>query len=172
VNGFGRIWWRVLAGVAAGVVASGVPGGQAMAGVALHVQPHQRFGGTVNHATASATIAMACFGPTRPGQTGHPMAGQHLGIFIPEVLMNPRFGDTGAHARTIVARIVTTAARPIQVAVFTRFIRTGALYSATKPLSTAIALPCGASGTVVFTPMPDGAGAQPATVAVTFNGQP
>lgn len=172
MTGFARAMWRVLAGVAAGVVASAAPGGPAMAGVALHVQPHQQFGGTVNHATANATIAMACFGPTRPGQTGHPMAGQHLGIFIPEVLMNPHFGNTGARGRAITARIITAAGRPVQVAVFTEFIRTGALYSATKPLSTRVTLPCGASGTVVFTPVPDGAGAQPATVAVTFNGQP
>jgi hypothetical protein len=153
-------------------MACSVLSGQAMAGVALHVQPHQRFGGTVNDATGNATIAMACFGPTHPGQTGHPMAGQHLGIFIPEVLMSPAFGNTGAHARAVVARIVTASDRPIQVAVFTRFTRTGALYSATKRLSTTITLPCATSGTVVFTPVPGGAGAQPATVTVAFTGQP
>jgi hypothetical protein len=86
--------------------------------------------------------------------------------------MNPDFGDTGAHAHTVVARIVTAGRRPIQLAVFTRFTRTGAVYRATKPLSTAITLPCATSGTVVYTPVPGGAGAQPATVAVAFNGQP
>jgi hypothetical protein len=40
------------------------------------IGPNQYFSGVVNGHTGHATINMACFGPIRPGQTGHPLAGQ------------------------------------------------------------------------------------------------
>ncbi|MGH3781302.1 MAG: hypothetical protein ACRDRO_11935 [Pseudonocardiaceae bacterium] len=40
------------------------------------IGPNQYFYGEVNDQAGHATIRMACFGPTHPGQTGHPLAGQ------------------------------------------------------------------------------------------------
>jgi hypothetical protein len=136
------------------------------------VQPHQIFGGSVNDTTSDATIAMGCFGPSRPGQTGHPLRGQHLAVFIPEALTSPAFGDTGRRGHRIVARIVTDAGRSAPVATFTRFTRSGAVYTASRSLPTSVRLPCAGTGTVVFTPVPHGTGAKSATVAVNFTGQP
>src|SRR5437667_3020058 len=59
---------------------------------------HETFGCTVNGVRTGATIHVACFGPNRPVvgrhvgrtskaalvSTGHPMAGQSVGVFIPE----------------------------------------------------------------------------------------
>src|SRR5437764_715939 len=66
---------------------------------------HETFGGTVNDTRTGATIRMACFGPDRPGRLGHPMAGQSVGVFIPEVLADPSFGRTGDPARAIVVSL-------------------------------------------------------------------
>src|SRR5436309_14710231 len=51
---------------------------------------NQQFGGLVDGAAASATVRMACFGPIRPGQTGHPMASQPLAV-----IQGPYGGYTG-----------------------------------------------------------------------------
>jgi hypothetical protein len=136
------------------------------------VQPHQVYGGSVNDTTSQATITMGCFGPTRPRQTGHPLGGQHLAIFIPEALTSSAFGDTGRRGHRIVARIVTNAGTSPPVATFTRFTRTGALYTASSSLPTSVRLPCTGAGTVVFSPAPHSNDAKVATVAVTFRGQP
>jgi hypothetical protein len=63
---------------------------------------------------------MACFGPTRPGRTGHPLAGQQLTVFIPEVLILPSPGNTGARGRGIVARLDTGHGHTVRLARFTR----------------------------------------------------
>jgi hypothetical protein len=127
------------------------------------------FGGSVNGANTHATIRMACFGPTRPGRTGHPMGHQKVGVFIPEVMISPSFGRTGATARAIGVSIV---ARGHRVGPFTWFHRLGLTWpvrTASAPLPTDLTLPCSGTGTAVFTPVPGG---KPATVDVTFTSQP
>ena len=62
------------------------------------IGPNQVFGALVNGSTgypSPATIRMACFGPIRPGQTGHPLPGQTVEVFQPEVIVG-HFGYTGA----------------------------------------------------------------------------
>jgi hypothetical protein len=48
------------------------------------VVPKQYFTGVINgkdgNTTTPITIRMACAGPIRPGQTGHPVAGQTLAV--------------------------------------------------------------------------------------------
>lgn len=69
----------VLGLVVIGVVIPALP-----AGAANTVGPDQFFTGVVNGVPGNTivpiTIRMACFGPIRPGQTGHPMAGQTLAV--------------------------------------------------------------------------------------------
>ena len=134
--------------------------------------PRAAFGAKVNGSTAHATIRMACFGPTRPGRTGHPMAGQTVGVFIPEVLQSPTFGRTGDPARAITVSLVV---RGHLIGPFTRFRRlslTRPVTSATAPLPTGLTLPCSGTGTAVFAPVPWTATAKPALVDVRFTGQP
>ena len=54
------------------------------AGAANRVGPHQYFTGVINgtHGNTETPIPihMACFGPLRPGETGHPMRGQTLAV--------------------------------------------------------------------------------------------
>ena len=132
---------------------------------------HETFGGTVNGARTGATIRMACFGPERPGRTGHPMAGQTVGVFVPEAMTDPSFGSTGTRARAIV---VSIAAGPgsVRLARIRRLERTRPVLSATRALPTWPTLPCSGTARVTFTPVPATPGARPTTVDVTLAGQP
>lgn len=123
------------------------------------VLPGQEFGAVVNGHSDQATIAMACFGPLRPGQRSHPMGGQTLGIFRPEVLRVQ--GYTGTKGRRIVAHFSDD---PSKIVTFTRY--------ESKPLPTSLNLPCSGSGTVVFSPEPTSPTASPAVVHVSYEGQP
>ena len=133
---------------------------------------HETFGGTVNDTRTGATIRMACFGPDRPGRLGHPMAGQSVGMFIPEVLTDPSFGRTGDPARAIVVSIATGSGHPVRVARIRHLQLTRPVISATRPLPIWPMLPCGGHATVRFTPVPLTDGGHPATVEVTLAGQP
>ena len=133
---------------------------------------HKTFGGTVNGARTGATIRMACFGPERPGRTGHPMAGQTVGVFVPEAMTDPSFGSTGTRARAIVVSIAVSATMPVKLARIRRLARTRPVLSATRTLPTWPMLPCSGSARVTFTPVPATPGARPTTVEVTLAGQP
>jgi hypothetical protein len=137
----------------------------------VHIGPRQVFGVTVNGHTTDATIRMACFGPTRPGRRGHPLAGQHLGVFIPEVVRLPSPGNTGARGRAIVARIDTGNGRTVFLARFNR-LTLAPIRSATKPIPTRPVLPCDGQARIAFTPAPGGDGAASSVVDVTFASQP
>ena len=133
---------------------------------------HETFGGTVNGATTHATIHMACFGPERPGRVGHPMSGQNVGIFVPEALRQPTFGQTGTRARAVVAWISVGGRLIGPVARFRRLELTRPVLSATRPLPTYLTLPCSGPATVVFTPVPGTRGAASATVDASLAAQP
>ncbi|OLB78126.1 MAG: hypothetical protein AUI14_14240 [Actinobacteria bacterium 13_2_20CM_2_71_6] len=150
----------------------GLAASPASATTTVPLGTHAAFGGTVNGSTAHAAIRMACFGPEWPGRTGHPMAGQRVGVFIPEAMTQPTFGRTGDPARAIVVSIVTARGAVGPVARFRRLLLTRPVISANRPLPTWLTLPCSGHATVVFTPVPATAGAKPATVEVTFAGQP
>src|SRR5256885_16982308 len=68
------------------------------------ILPNQYFSGLVNGQTANATIRMACFGPI--GGTGHPLAGQTIGVtrvYPPVVGPVNSVGYTGTTANSILA---------------------------------------------------------------------
>jgi hypothetical protein len=130
------------------------------------------FGGTVNATTDHATIRMACFGPERPGRTGHPLAGQTVGVFVPEAMTRPTFGRTGRPARAIAVTIVTARGSVGPVVRFRRLVLTRPVISASRHLPTWPTLPCSGPATVVFTPVPATGDTRPATVDVTLAAQP
>ena len=121
------------------------------------IRPHQNFGGLVNGSRASATVRMACFGPIRPGQTGHPMANQPL-----EVIQGAFGGYTGSRATSIVARFREDPSVGVQ---FTH-------YGVAEPIPTSLELPCDGQGLVIFSPEPSSSTAKAATVTVNYVGQP
>ena len=126
----------------------------------------QAFVGRVNGSFHRATIAMACFGPVYPGETGHPMAGQTLEALspLPPVAVGPIHpGDTGSSANRVVA--VLRGATPAILARFTNYFQT-------KAIPTSAELPCAGTGVVRFVPKPTSATAKAAWVTVSFVGQP
>jgi hypothetical protein len=133
---------------------------------------HEMFGGRVDGATTAATVRMACFGPDRPGRTGHPLAGQTVGVFVPEAMTGPTLGRTGDPAWAIVVSIVTDQGRTYRVARIRRLDLTRPVLSATRPLPTWPTLPCSGRAKVVFTPVPATGAPRAATVDVTLAGQP
>jgi hypothetical protein len=68
---------RIVAGVVVTLsLFAGAGGARAAITPISKILPDQQFVGLVNGYTQNATIRMACFGPVRPGQQGHPFAGQ------------------------------------------------------------------------------------------------
>lgn len=126
------------------------------------IGPNQVFVGNVNGRRGHAPVFMACYGPIRPGQTGHPLPNQYV-----EVRQAPSpvpSGFTGSSANHIFAYFVVPTPIPqgvnltaydVRVAIPTRFV-----------------LPCAGQGTVNFAPMPTSPTARSAYVSVSFVGQP
>jgi hypothetical protein len=136
------------------------------------IGPHEPFGGLVNGAGAHATVHMACFGPEWPGKTGHPMGGQTVGVFVPELLRDEHFGNTGRRGHAILAYFRLQPGGRVPAAVFTRLTLQRPVLTATRPLPTSLDLPCSGQATAVFAPLPAGPDRKSATVDVTFTGQP
>ena len=143
----------VLAGICAStVVAQSKP-----------IRPHQRFYGLVNGASSSAVIRMACFGPIKPGQTGHPFAGQTVAV-----TRSPTGPGFTGEASSIRARLFwssSTMTSSVPLALFH-------YYDQPAAISTDLSFPCQGTGRVVFRPVNGGADARPAVVKVYFVGQP
>jgi len=165
--------------VAVGVVAAATAMLIANAGAAIppqgNVGPNQYFGALVNGqngVTGPATIRMACFGAVRPGQKGHPTAGQTVEVFRPEVIVVKHSGFTGKNAKSIVAFFgppPPTATPPTPSASTVTFKK----YGIKEPIPTSLLLPCGGTGTVYFVPLPmSPPKSRPATVRVNYVGQP
>ena len=136
------------------------------------VGPNQYFSASVNGQLgvgAPATIQMACFGPLRPGETGHPMAGQTVEVFRPEVIVAQE-GFTGPSAHRISAFFNAPPPSPVVAAGNVTFTR----YAVPKKIPTSLVLPCAGSGNVYFVPFPSSpiGPAKDAVVPVTYVGQP
>jgi hypothetical protein len=126
------------------------------------VGPNQSFVGLVNGQVDRAVVQMACFGPGRPGQVGHPLPGQTVAVRqVPGTTAGAGF--TGSAARSIVA-LFSPSASADPTAVFTR-------YGVAQEIPTAILLPCSGTGEVVFFARPGSTTARSATVRVVFVGQ-
>jgi len=156
----------------AAAVLPALASGPALAGP---VGPKQYFTGVINgkdgNTITPITIMMACAGPVRPGETGHPVAGQTLAVhqlFPPAATGS--VGQTGNDSEIGVffgaPPPAGTAARPAtSTPVFTRYDRP-------KPLPTSLTLPCAGTGTVWFVPIPVVPPSRAATAPVRFVGQP
>jgi len=157
---------RKSAGIAALVVAASLFAGTGPAWSASppvsKIRPGQQFVGLVNGSTQDATIKMACFGPVRPGQEGHPFAGQWAEVLKAEAIA--RFGYTGSLGTTIVADFGGSSATPRRL--------TFSYYGVQEAIPTSFLLPCYGSGAVVFSPEPTSPTAKSFTVTVNFVGQP
>ncbi|MDQ6615574.1 MAG: hypothetical protein M3083_12740 [Actinomycetota bacterium] len=141
-----------LAAGAAGAAPGPAPGAA--------IGPNQLFNGFVNGSRPTATIRMACFGPIRPGQTGHPFSGQDVSV---QRSVDVPGGNTGAAGTSIVVTFGPPAAATPAITL-TRY--------GSKAIPTSLRLPCAGQGVAVFRPKPGSSTARSDRVKVTFVGQP
>src|SRR3989442_4687697 len=131
----------VLAGICAStVVAQSKP-----------IRPHQRFYGLVNGASSSAVIRMACFGAIKPGQTGHPFAGQTVAVTRSPT--GPGFTGEASSIRATLFWSSSTMTSSVPLALFH-------YYDQPAAISTDLSFPCQGTGRVVFRPVNGGADAR------------
>ena len=147
----------VVAAIGLVLSATAVP---AAASSGPRIRPHQLFIGFVNQERPTATINMACFGAIRPGQTGHPMAGQTLSV---QRSLDIPGGNTGRASKVVVTFTLPPGVADPQIT-FTNY--------GTQTLPTAFVFPCAGQGTAVFQPVPLSGGGRADTVTVDFVGQP
>lgn len=157
----------ILGLAVAAVAAAGLQAGPAQAGA---VGPKQYFTGVINgkdgNTTTPIPIEMSCAKPHRPGETGHPRAGQTLAVhqLFPPGSGSGSLGYTGNDSRI---EVFFTAPPPSgappagTTPVFTRYDRT-------RPLPTSVTLPCSGKGTVWFSPVPVVPPSQTAAVPVRY----
>lgn len=127
------------------------------------IGPNEGFVGLVNGTSSNAVIRMACFGPIRPGQTGHPMGGQTVEV---QLNLEQPAGFTG-NGHRIAATLSFPAPTPVSAS-----LATFSNYFVPAPISTALRFPCFGSGSVAFRPVKGGSRARAAVVGVSFVGQP
>jgi hypothetical protein len=136
---------------------------------------HQYFEGLVNGQVGlgtPVTIKMACFGPIRPGEKGHPLAGQTVEVMRPLVIVVGHSGYTGKNATSIVAFFGPPPPTPSPVPPTASTV-TFQRYGINKPIPTSLLLPCSGTGNVYFIPMPQSPpSSRDATVRVSYVGQP
>jgi hypothetical protein len=138
----------------------------------VRIDPHDFFIATVNGSTgqnAPVTIRMACAGPVYPGETGHPLGYQTVGVkrVPPPPAGTATLGYTGDNGTSIGAFFgpppPTTGAGSSYVSF--------QVYR-TKPIPIDLELPCIGSGQVIFVPLPLLPPARSIAVPVKFVGQP
>lgn len=134
----------------------------AYAGAASRIGPNQPFFGLVNGHVANATIFMRCFGPVRPGETGHPSPNQFVEV-NPEAGPLPG-GFTGSAANHIFAYFVAPTPIPQGVNLTHYGVKVG--------IPTRFRLPCSGPGAMSFAPLPTSPSARSETISLTFVGQP
>ena len=110
---------------------------------------------------------MACYGPSTPGQTGHPMGDQYVEV-LPPATGSGSVGYTGSLGTAINAEFVYSQGTITHVVP----IGTLSTYGTRLALSTSLVLPCWDSGSIVFDPTPTSPTARAADLSVYFQGQP
>lgn len=167
---------RGVAGALGAVVLTAVLAA-APAGAAGRVGPDQYFAGVVNgrdgNTATPIELQMACFGPIRPGETGHPMAGQTLAVhqLYPPVATTGSLGRTGRDSQIdAFFNAPPPASVPASVPASTTpaFVR----YDRPKALPTSLVLPCSGTGTLWFVPVPVTPPSASAAVPIRYVGQP
>jgi hypothetical protein len=144
----------------AGLVAPGAAAGAASTPPGP-IAPGQTYFAVVNGVAVNAKVVVACSAAVRPGQKGHPVSGQTIGVRSPSPSTVPT-GFTGSLGRSIVAQLVSptpTVAAAASV-VFDSY--------GTKALPTTWLVPCSGSGTITFNARPTSATARNEKMTVTF----
>jgi len=147
--------------VGAGIALASLVGGVATApavsaGPIVPIGPNQTYFGLVNGRHPTATIKVLCPGPV--GRTGHPLAGQTVGVNPGPSSTASDVGFTGSAGRSIVVIFGgPTTSAPITFKTY-----------GTQPIPTSLLLPCGGTAPVVFSPRPTSKTARNATVVVTY----
>jgi hypothetical protein len=158
---------RLAVGVAIGAIA--LFGSAAVAAAQVQdpvsIGPNQSFVGLVNGSRSNAVIEMACFGPSQPGEYGHPLASQSLEVQPVGPVANPvAWGFTGT-ARQVEATYAISNTLEILLASFSS-------YYVKAPLSTSLSFPCSGTAVIPFTPVDGGPFARPWNTTVRFVPQP
>lgn len=138
----------------------------------VRIDPRDFFAATVNGSTgqsAPVTIFMACAGPVFPGETGHPLGGQTVGVkrVPPPPAGNGTLGYTGDRGTSIGAFFGPPPPSAGAGSSYVSF----QVYR-TKPVPIDLELPCSGSGQVTFVPLPLLPPARTVAVPVKFVGQP
>jgi hypothetical protein len=158
-----------IAALVAGAAASFACGTVAAFANSAALGPKQYFTGTINGSTGRPNpveIRMACFGPVRPGETGHPMSGQTVAVHrVPKTVGGS--GYTGTRGTAIGAFFGAPPPSGSGGSSYVRFTSYGQ-----KLIPTSLYLPCNGSGTVSFVSLPLDPSARDFTVPVRFIGQP
>jgi hypothetical protein len=155
---------RFVVFVASVAIATTVAFGSAGAQTSVDpIQPGQIFNGFVNGSRTDATITMACAGPVRPGQLGHPAAGQTLEVRRGLDLQPSGYLGTSRHIR-VDLQLRFPIPHTVHLADFWTY--------RTQALPTRIMIPCAGDGQAVFTPVNGGPDARPLTVHVLLAGLP
>jgi hypothetical protein len=142
-----------VASLAFGAVAGAQP-------ASVKIAPHQTFIGSVNGEEVSSSVDVVCPGPMRVGQTGHPAAGQTIGVSTPAPPIAGT-GNTGSRGRSIIAQFITpSTATAVPAVTFSKY--------GTLPIPTTGMLPCSGSGAVVFSPLPTSHTARSGKVSVSY----
>lgn len=167
---------RQAIAVTAGLTIFALAAAALPASASSRVGPKQYFTGVINgtdgNTATPITIRMACFGPVRPNQTGHPMGGQTLAVhqLFPPTSTAGSIGNTGSDFEIgVFFNAPPPASAGAPPATVTPLFKN---YDRSKPLPTSLTLPCGGTGTVWFTPIPVIPPSQSASVPVRFVGQP
>ncbi len=168
---------RTLVGLCAVIAATAMV--VVSAGAAIPPQgkvgPRQYFEGLVNGQAGMGTpvaIKVACFGAVRPGEKGHPRAGQTVEVLRPLVIVVGHSGYTGKRATSIVAFFGPPPPTPSPVPPNASTV-TFHEYGVKKAIPTSLLLPCYGTGTVSFVPTPQSPpSSRDATVPVSYVGQP
>lgn len=164
----------LIAGGALAVPASAQAGPAASHGAASPVQtpvvligPNQYFSGYINGSPpGQAIIRTNCLGPIQPGQTGNPLPNQTVEVRLASPAGSAAdLGYTGSAANSIVATLGPSPDASSVIGTFTA-------YNVIEYIPTTITVPCGGSGVATFVPSPGSSSASPATLNVTFEGQP
>lgn len=138
---------------------------------AAAIGPNQHFVGALGGDPSSpATLAMGCFGPITPGETGHPLANQFAEVLAPSVSSGSAvgLGFTGTLADAVDITIVYARGTVVVVTP----IGEVTAYGQELEIPTSLVLPCSGAGTLVFSPTPTSATAVPYDLTVDFVGQP
>ena len=148
----------IAASAAAGPPASATSGRTADP---VPVGHNQSFAGLVFGSSEESMIEVLCAGPAK---TGHPAAGQSAEAIPVMPPAPPSAGFTGTAASSIKVTLTWT----VQTKTVVVPIGTLTGYYETLPVPTKITVPCGGTGTMIYTPAPGSKPAKAAKVSVTF----